>query len=68
VHHQHLPDRIQVEPGGLPELVAGQLRAFGHTVAERAELSGDVQAVSVSGDGTLVGVADPWRGGVALGL
>jgi gamma-glutamyltranspeptidase/glutathione hydrolase len=68
VHHQHLPDRIQVEPGGLPEPVVDQLRAFGHTVAERTELSGDVQAVYVSDDGTLAGVADPRRGGLALGL
>jgi len=68
VHHQHLPDRIQVEPGGLPSAVMEQLRAMGHTVAERSELSGDVEAVGVRADGTLEGVADPRRGGVALGL
>lgn len=68
VHHQHLPDRLEVEPGGLPEPVVEELRAMGHTVTERVELSGDVQAVGVRPDGRLEGVADPRRGGAALGL
>ncbi|MDZ7779815.1 MAG: gamma-glutamyltransferase [Gemmatimonadota bacterium] len=67
VHHQHLPDRIHVEPGGLPAGVVEELRALGHEVVERDEMSGDVQAVWVRADGTLEGAADPRRGGVALG-
>jgi gamma-glutamyltranspeptidase/glutathione hydrolase len=68
VHHQHLPDRLEVEPAGLPADVVEELRAMGHVVAERTELAGDVQAVRVWPDGTLEGVADPRRGGAALGL
>jgi gamma-glutamyltranspeptidase len=68
VHHQHLPDLIHVEPGGLPPDVTEALRGLGHKVVERTELSGDVQAVRVTGTGLLEGVADPRRGGVALGL
>jgi len=68
VHHQHLPDRIEVERGGLHPQVLKALEALGHAVTERSELSGDVQAVRVREDGTLEGAADPRRGGVALGL
>ncbi len=68
VHHQHLPDRIDVEPGGLPEEVRAALEERGHTVAERPEPWGDVQAVWVGPDGLLEGAADPRRGGVARGL
>jgi gamma-glutamyltranspeptidase/glutathione hydrolase len=68
VHHQHLPDVIEVEPGGLPTEVAEALRGLGHAVHERTHPWGDVQAVAVGADGTLQGVADPRRGGTALGL
>jgi gamma-glutamyltranspeptidase/glutathione hydrolase len=68
VHHQHLPDRIRVEPDGLPIDVTEELRAMGHTVADGPELSGDVQAVRVLPDARLEGVSDPRRGGAALGL
>jgi gamma-glutamyltranspeptidase/glutathione hydrolase len=68
VHHQHLPDRIQAEPGGLPPEVVAELRSMGHAVVEGPEHTGDVQAIEVGDDGTLRGVADPRRGGVALGL
>ena len=68
LHHQHLPDLLQVEPGGLPPEIVRQLEAMGHPVRERSELSGDVQAIQVNGDGSLEGVPDPRRGGVAMGL
>jgi len=68
LHHQHLPDALQVEPGGLPADVVSELEAMGHTVRERPEWSGDVQAIAVAGDGGLQGVPDPRRGGVAIGL
>jgi len=68
VHHQHLPDVIEVEPGGLPAGVAEELRALGHTVTERPTVWGDAQAVAVRRDGTLEGVPDPRRGGMASGL
>ena len=66
VHHQHLPDRIDVESGGLPATVVEELEALGHEVHVRAEPWGDAQAVAVLEDGTLEGAADPRRGGVAL--
>ncbi len=68
VHHQHLPDRIQYENGGLRPEVVEALRALGHTVDERGGISGDVQAIMVLPDGTLAAHSDPRRGGVALGL
>jgi gamma-glutamyltranspeptidase len=68
VHHQHLPDALQVEPSGLPADVVLELEEMGHAVQERSELSGDVQAIASRPDGTLEGVPDPRRGGVAMGL
>jgi gamma-glutamyltranspeptidase / glutathione hydrolase len=68
VHHQHLPDRIDVEPGGVPETVVRDLEARGHAVHERPEPWGDVQAVIVNADGRLEGAADPRTGGVALAI
>ena len=68
VHHQHLPDRIDAEPSGLPQDVAAALRTMGHDVEERTEPWGDVQAIRVEQDGTLEGVADARRGGTALAL
>jgi gamma-glutamyltranspeptidase/glutathione hydrolase len=67
IHHQHLPDRLQVEPGGVPAEVVAALRDRGHEVSERPEWSGDVQAVIVDAGGRLLGVADPRRGGTAVG-
>jgi gamma-glutamyltranspeptidase/glutathione hydrolase len=68
VHHQHLPDEIRYEPGGLPQATVEGLRARGHRVLEWEELRGDVQAVRVCRDGTLEGVADPRLGGSAAGV
>ncbi len=67
IHHQHLPDRIMYERGGLTDGVADSLRALGHAIGERRGTSGDVQAIMVLEDGTLVGYADPRRGGLSAG-
>ena len=66
-HHQHLPDRIRYEKGGLPPGVVSALERLGHEVAERGGISGDVQAIMVLRDGALRGASDPRRGGVAMG-
>jgi gamma-glutamyltranspeptidase/glutathione hydrolase len=66
VHHQHLPDRLEFEPGGLSTEVLAALRERGHTVMEGAERWGDVEAVAVGPGGALEAVADPRRGGTAL--
>ncbi len=78
VHHQHLPDQVFFEYGGLSESTVQALRALGHTVVERdpgpAEayftggMSGDVQLIMVMADGSLAGWSDPRRGGMALGF
>ena len=67
VHHQHLPDQIWSEANGLPADVVAELQAMGHRMKLREDLSGDVEAIRVLPDGTLQGLADPRRGGVALG-
>ncbi len=67
VHHQHLPDQIFVEPGGLSPSVIEALRAMGHTVVERGDVSGDVQAILVGADGRLHAQSDLRRGGAAVG-
>jgi gamma-glutamyltranspeptidase/glutathione hydrolase len=68
LHHQHLPDVLQVEPGGLSADIVRELEEIGHAVAERSEPSGDVQAIRASPDGSLEGVPDPRRGGAAIGV
>jgi gamma-glutamyltranspeptidase/glutathione hydrolase len=68
VHHQHLPDQIFFEPGGLPRQVQLTLAEMGHMLVEREEMSGDVQAVLVRPGGTLEGRSDPRRGGTAAGF
>ncbi len=67
VHHQHLPDQIFYEPGGLSPEVVATLEAMGHTMVERGDVSGDAQAIVVLPDGTLTAWSDPRRGGRAIG-
>ena len=66
IHHQHLPDRIQYEQGGLPPGTVRSLEALGHAVEERSGISGDAQVIVV-GDDMLSGWSDPRRGGRAIG-
>lgn len=68
VHHQHAPDRIDVEPEGLPGDVIERLRDLGHDVDVRPDPWGDVQAVAIHEDGVREGAADPRRGGVAMAI
>ncbi|HEX2188286.1 MAG TPA: gamma-glutamyltransferase, partial [Longimicrobiaceae bacterium] len=68
LHHQHLPDTLRYERGGLTERTAAALRALGHAVDERAGYQGDTQTIIVLPDGTLSGVSDPRRGGAAVGV
>jgi gamma-glutamyltranspeptidase/glutathione hydrolase len=73
LHHQHLPDRIQYEPGSLSAEVVAALEAMGHEMDERIRTGdvypyiGDVQAIMRLGDGTLAGASDHRRGGAAVG-
>jgi gamma-glutamyltranspeptidase/glutathione hydrolase len=66
IHHQHLPDQIFYERGGLDPATVQQLEALGHTVEERGGTSGDVQMILVQ-DGLVTAWSDPRRGGRAIG-
>ena len=78
VHHQHLPDRVFFEYGGLSGSAVHALEALGHTVEERdpgpadayftGGMSGDVQLIMVMPGGSLRGWSDPRRGGLAVGF
>lgn len=67
VHHQHLPDQIYYEAQGLEPATVLRLQEMGHTLVQRTEKSGDVQAILVEEDGTLRAWSDPRRGGRAVG-
>jgi gamma-glutamyltranspeptidase / glutathione hydrolase len=62
IHHQHLPDQIFFEPGGLHSGTVATLEALGHRVVERTEPTGEVQAIGVLPGGEFQPVSDPRRG------
>jgi gamma-glutamyltranspeptidase / glutathione hydrolase len=66
LHHQHLPDLVFFEEHGLAPATQQALQKLGHHLKERKGFQGDVQAIEILDDGTLVGVADPRRGGAAV--
>jgi gamma-glutamyltranspeptidase/glutathione hydrolase len=68
VHHQHLPDQIFWEPGGLAPEVVARLEAKGHRLVERTGFSGDVQAIMRLPDGTFSAFSDPRKAGAAVVL
>jgi gamma-glutamyltranspeptidase/glutathione hydrolase len=57
IHHQWLPDRIQVEQDRLPDAVLSQLRARGHAVVE-VEYQGVAAAIAVNAQGWLEAGSD----------
>ncbi len=65
IHHQALPDTIQVERGGFLSGVLDSLRAMGHAVRELNPW-GDVEAIVRIPQGWQ-GVSDPRRGGGGAG-
>jgi gamma-glutamyltranspeptidase/glutathione hydrolase len=44
-HHQYLPDRIEIEPGALPDEVVQALRLKGHGIRQLEEPYGNMQAI-----------------------
>jgi gamma-glutamyltranspeptidase/glutathione hydrolase len=71
-HHQHLPDRIELEQGAFPEDVKAALRAKGHELFERTNRYtegklGRVHAIAFEKDGSLTAAADPRGYGAARG-
>ncbi|WP_420439559.1 gamma-glutamyltransferase [Candidatus Palauibacter sp.] len=77
IHHQHLPDLVFHEYGGLGAATASALEALGHTVRERdpgppdayftGGMSGDLQLIMAMPDGSWTGWSDPRRGGRTFG-
>ena len=45
-HHQYLPDRIEIEPGALPDEVVQALRLKGHRIRQLEESYGNMQAIA----------------------
>ena len=66
LHHQALPDRIEIEPGGFPAASLDSLRALGHAIADDDGYWGDVEAIGRTEEGWQ-GVSDPRRGGGGAG-
>jgi gamma-glutamyltranspeptidase / glutathione hydrolase len=65
MHHQGLPDSLQVERDGFPPTTLDSLRARGHRVAEGGHW-GDVEGIIRTGQGW-EGVSDPRLGGGGAG-
>ncbi len=66
-HHQWLPDAIRFEPGILTERLRRRLEDRGHSIDERSDSIGDVQAIHMGG-ACPCGVSDPRGGGAAAGV
>jgi gamma-glutamyltranspeptidase/glutathione hydrolase len=68
IHHQNLPDRVDMEPGALVFDVAEKLKALGDTINPKLRSQGDVHAVMIEeGTGWRLGWSDGRRGGRATG-
>jgi gamma-glutamyltranspeptidase/glutathione hydrolase len=70
VHHQYLPDVVQLEPGALTPEAASRLRAAGFALRQLDQPWGLAEAILVDpATGAVTGAADPRReGGAAAGL
>ncbi len=67
IHHQWLPDKLNVEPWTLDAATLAQLRRRGHPIAQ-IEPWGNASAIEQLPDGRLAGAADPRGEGVARGF
>src|SRR5437867_5605510 len=66
VHQQALPDVVFYERGGLAQATLDGLRTMGYQLRERGRM-GDIAAIERTAAGW-IGVADPRRGGGAVGF
>ncbi|MBD1908593.1 gamma-glutamyltransferase family protein [Funiculus sociatus GB2-A5] len=66
IHHQWLPDQVNVEPFGLDVATIAELRRRGHKIEERSPW-GNANAIVVTPDGFLEGAADPRGEGAPSG-
>ncbi len=67
VHHQWLPDRMDMEAGAVEGPAQEELQRRGLAVHERGAI-GDAHAIMVHDDGTLEAVSDPRGGGRPAGF
>jgi gamma-glutamyltranspeptidase/glutathione hydrolase len=66
IHHQHLPDVLYYEAGGLDNTTIEALQAMGHTVEARSSYIGNAPTL-LRRNGEWHGIADPRQGGKAAG-
>lgn len=66
LHHQHLPDRLSVEPFGLDPLTAAELRLRGHELLEQEPWSNATAIAIDPVTGLRTAAADPRGVGTAL--
>jgi gamma-glutamyltranspeptidase/glutathione hydrolase len=66
IHHQWLPDRVEVEPDALAPETRTALEARGHRIVVTEKL-GEVHAVRRLADGSFEAAADP-RGPGSAGV
>ncbi len=67
IHHQWLPDKVNVDPWGFDAATLADLRRRGQSIEQR-EYWGNANAIQQLPDGRLEGAADPRGEGVAKGL
>jgi gamma-glutamyltranspeptidase / glutathione hydrolase len=66
IHHQHLPDMLYYEAGGLDARRIGELEARGHVLTARPTVG--TAPTILRRDGVWTGVPDPRTGGSAAGF
>jgi gamma-glutamyltranspeptidase / glutathione hydrolase len=66
IHHQWLPDRLNIDPWGFDAATLAALRRRGHQIEPRSYW-GNANAIQQLPDGTLEGAADPRGEGTAQG-
>ncbi len=66
-HHQHLPDRLELEQDGFRAELVRALQALGHEIRWYAPADGSLSATIERRDGRWWGASDPRTGGLALG-
>nr|WP_310483159.1 gamma-glutamyltransferase [Chamaesiphon sp. VAR_48_metabat_403] len=67
IHHQWLPDKVNVEPWGFDTSTLAELRRRGHSI-QQIEYWGNANAIEQLPSGYLSGAADPRGEGTAGGL
>lgn len=67
IHHQWLPDRVNVDPWGFDPSTLAELRRRGHSIEPRSYW-GNANAIQQLPDGRLQGAADPRGEGTAQGF